>query len=258
MTSFEWYYDFVIRSRILQPHLSTTENEIFNNISKILRSWGGDSIVDIKLSGSRAKGTATNLSSDMDIFVSLSNNNNYALSHIYHSCYEALSKEYSTTRKQNVSIGIDIDFLNNDHIHVDVVPAKRQSPYGSDHSLYKNKTKSWVKTNIDTHIKQIVKSGRQNDIVALKIWRDLNKINFPSIYLECFALEYLKGRPIEHCAPNFYHLLYAIANNIEQKVIYDPANTNNILSNELTKSEKSDLAMHARSAYSKNILDLLR
>lgn len=137
MTSFEWYYDFVIRSRILQPHLSTTENEIFNNISKILRSWGGDSIVDIKLSGSRAKGTATNLSSDMDIFVSLSNNNNYALSHIYHSCYEALSKEYSTTRKQNVSIGIDIDFLNNDHIHVDVVPAKRQSPYGSDHSLYK-------------------------------------------------------------------------------------------------------------------------
>ena len=72
MTSFEWYYDFVIRSRILQPHLSTTENEIFNNISKILRSWGGDSIVDIKLSGSRAKGTATNLSSDMDIFVSLS------------------------------------------------------------------------------------------------------------------------------------------------------------------------------------------
>jgi len=115
MTSFEWYYDFVIRSRILQPHLSTTENEIFNNISKILRSWGGDSIVDIKLSGSRAKGTATNLSSDMDIFVSLSNNNNYALSHIYHSCYEALSKEYSTTRKQNVSIGIE-EALQNPHL----------------------------------------------------------------------------------------------------------------------------------------------
>lgn len=151
-----------------------------------------------------------------------------------------------------------MNFLNGESINVDVVPAKRQSQYGNDHSLYKNKYDTWVKTNIDTHISQVVNSGRQYDIVALKIWRDLNKINFPSIYLECFALEYLKGKPLSHCISNFYHLLNSIALNIEEKPIYDPANTNNILSDELTKSEKETLARYAANASFQSIFNILR
>lgn len=254
----ECYYDSIIKSRILPSRLSETEKSVFSALNEIIRPWAGECLVDIKLSGSRAKGTATNLTSDMDIFISLSSTTSNSLKEIYNSCYARLRENINNVRKQNVSIGVTMNCLNGESINVDVVPAKRQSQYGNDHSLYKNKYDTWVKTNIDTHISQVVNSGRQYDIVALKIWRDLNKINFPSIYLECFALEYLKGKPLSHCISNFYHLLNSIALNIEEKTIYDPANTNNILSDELTKSEKETLARYAANASFQSIFNILR
>lgn len=254
----ECYYDSIIKSRILPSHLSETEKSAFSALSEILRPWAGECLVDIKLSGSRAKGTATNLTSDMDIFISLSSNTSNSLKDIYNSCYTCLRERIYNVRKQNVSIGVTMNFLGGDSLNIDVVPAKRQSQYSNDHSLYKNKYDTWVKTNIDTHINQVVNSGRQYDIVALKIWRDLNKIDFPSIYLECFALEYLKGKPLAHCTSNFYHLLNSIADNIEQKTIYDPANTNNILSDELTKNEKAILARYAANSRFRSIYEILK
>ena len=254
----ENYYDLIIKSRILPSRLSENEKSVFSVLSNILRPWAGEYLVDIKLSGSRAKGTATNLTSDMDIFISLSSKTSNSLKEIYDSCYARLRENIHNVRKQNVSIGVTMNFINGDSINVDVVPAKRQSQYGNDHSLYKNKYDTWVKTNIDTHINQVVNSRRQYDIVALKIWRDLNEINFPSIYLECFALEYLKEKPLSHCTSNFYHLLNSIAHNIEKKTIYDPANTNNILSDELTKSEKAMLARYAANASFQSIFEVLK
>ena len=254
----EWHYDSIIKSRILSSSLSVNEELAYNTLDSMLQAWAGDYLLDIKLSGSRAKGTATNLTSDMDLFISLTSTTPYSLKDIYDSCYNYLRAKINNVRKQNVSIGVTMNFFGGDSINIDVVPAKRQSQYGNDHSLYKNKYDTWVKTNIETHINQVVNSGRQFDIVALKIWRDLNKIDFPSIYLECFALEYLRGKPLSHCTSNFYHLLNSIAINIEEKTIYDPANTNNILSNELTKTEKAKLALYARNASSQYIFDILR
>lgn len=254
----EWHYDSVIKSRILPSRLSVNEELAYKTLEPILQSWAGDYLLGINISGSRAKGTATNLTSDMDLFISLSSNTPITLKEIYNSCYNCLRENINNVRKQNVSIGVTMNFFGGDCISIDVVPAKRQSQYGNDHSLYKNKYDTWVKTNIDTHINQVVNSGRQFDIVALKIWRDLNKIDFPSIYLECFSLEYLRGKPLAHCTSNFYHLLNSIALNIEEKTIYDPANSNNILSNELTKTEKTKLARYARHASSQSIFDILR
>lgn len=253
----EYHYDSVINSRILPENLNFTELTIYNNLSAILGAWAGNHLTEIKLSGSRAKGTATDLTSDMDIFVSLSSTCPHSLKDIYNSCYDYLRSRINHVRKQNVSIGVTMSFIGATYT-VDIVPARRQSQWGGDHSLYKNKSDTWIKTNVDTHIRQIQDSGRQFDIVALKIWRDLNNIKFPSIYLECFALEYLKYRPLHHCTSNFYHLLNSIASNIEQTIIYDPANSNNILSDELTLEEKANLALCAKKAASKSIYDLLK
>ena len=251
------YYSLVIRNKTLSSNLNWAERGVYNELSKILSEWAGDCLVSIKLSGSRAKGTATTLTSDMDIFVSLSSSTQESLREIYDSCFECLREKYYSVRKQNVSIGVLVPVFGCGSIKVDVVPARRQSQYGNDHSLYKSKKGSWVKTNIDTHISQVVNSGRQPDIVALKVWRDLNKISFPSIYLECFALEYLKGRKKGVSVSNFYHLLYSIASDIEEKVIYDPANTNNILLDELTLKEKEALSNLAAAYAVKPIYEIL-
>lgn len=254
----ENYYHLVIKNRSLSKNLSLIEQEVFDELSETLCEWAGDYFLGTRLSGSRAKGTATNLTSDMDIFVSLSSSTRESLGSIYESCFEYLRNKNYDVRKQNVSIGVSMHLLGWKSVEVDVVPARRQSPYGNDHSLYKNKTGGWVKTNIETHISQVVNSGRQSDIVALKVWRDLNKISFPSIYLECFALDCLRGREKKPSTANFYYLLDRIASDIERKVVYDPTNTNNILSNELTVREKRHLSTLASMDVSRPIYEILR
>lgn len=73
------------------------------------------------MSGSRAKGTAIDIATDLDLFISLSSTTSNTLKEIYDSLYDCMIRQGITARKQNVSIGIT--YQNKD---VDLVPAKRQ------------------------------------------------------------------------------------------------------------------------------------
>ena len=48
----------------------------------MIKEWAGDCLNDIQISGSRAKGTAINISSDLDLFVSLKSTTNNTLKEI--------------------------------------------------------------------------------------------------------------------------------------------------------------------------------
>ena len=255
------YYNEIIDRNLLKDELTQTEECAFDFIHGELIDWRRGDITDIKLSGSRAKGTAIKGTCDLDIFVSFSSTTKRTLEDLYNDCYELLKSKFADVRKQNVSIGVKVFFelgeKDVDPVKIDVVPARRIDQYGGDHNLFKNKSRTWTKTNIDKHISQVKKSGRQRDIAALKIWREINKVEFPSIYLECFALKALSGYPIESCESNFYHLLYSIRREILNSNIYDPANSANNLSNDLSYSEKQRLASLAGRDYNRNIEDVL-
>ena len=72
-----------------------------------------------------------------------------------------------------------------------------------------------------------------------------------------FCFRIFKGEEKGVSVSNFYHLLYSIASDIEEKVIYDPANTNNILSDELTLKEKEALSNLAAAYAVKPIYEIL-
>lgn len=82
-----------------------------------------------------------------------------------------------TAREQNVSVGIDHTGLK-----IDVVAGVKHHPLGLDHSVWKRKAKTWTKTNIDAHITLVKNSGRVSDIKAIKVWRKLHDLDFPSFY----------------------------------------------------------------------------
>ena len=240
------YVESIVKKHKLPDTIDNyTDNTVVTPLKKIIRNWAGTCLCDIKLSGSRAKGTAIDIATDLDLFISLSSTTSNTLKEIYNSLYDYVVRQGITARKQNVSIGIT--YQNKD---VDLVPAKRQGQYGNDHSLYRRKADSWTKTNIDTHIHKVKNSGRITEIVALKIWRENHSLDFPSIYLECFAMEVLWGRNLYSYADNFRFLLENIRDNIDSKRIIDPANSNNILSDELSYNEKKKLAMQATSSLS--------
>lgn len=219
-----------------------------NPIIEIIKKWAGNQLIDINYSGSRAKGTAIKLSSDIDLFISLKSDTTNSLEEIYTSLYDTMITKKINARKQNVSIGIK----SGNH-SIDLVPGRKHVGNTNDHSLYRNKVNSWTKTNVNTHINLVKNSGRLSEIIALKIWRKLHNLEFPSIYLELTVLEALYNKNKNQPARNFFTLLHYLNESFVDKTIIDPSNSNNIISDDLYKYEKVAIAKKAKESLNAKI-----
>ncbi len=216
-----------------------------------LRQWASTCFLATLDYGSRAKGTAISIASDVDYLVSLSSDCNattVGLKSIYGSLHNYLRSKYNPVRKQNVSFRINLDGLN-----IDITPARKYSGNTNDHWLYVSKIDSWRQTNIQKHITDISGCGRLSEIKLLKIWRELNQFEFPSIYLEYLTINILSGKSKESSklADNFWFVLQELSkdtsNPLNRRII-DPANTTNILSDLLNTTEKNAIISNAKTA----------
>lgn len=214
------------------------------NIFPILRKWASRYLLKIDYSGSFAKNTAIIGSTDIDIFISLSPNTPHTLKEIYDHLYSTFPHEFKP-RKQNVSINIKYSGLL-----IDLIPAKKQNVVSQYHSVFKNRENTWTQTNIYTHINTVNNSMRHNEIRAMKIWRNINGLNFPSFYLEMTVLNALgKKSPLPMARTllnsNIWKVFKYLKEEFVDANIIDPSNTNNIISDDLTNSEKEKVAEKA-------------
>lgn len=245
--------------QILQKYQARNLTDYSFAISQLkstIQTWASSCFVEIKDSGSRAKGTAISLASDVDYLVSLTsgcNENSGGLKSIYDSLYDKLSSNYTNTRKQNVSVRININGLE-----VDITPARKQTGSIHDHWLYVSKSSTRKQTNIQKHIIDVSRSGRTNEIKLIKIWRELNKLDFPSIYLEYLLINNIllnKSSDISNLGNNVWHVFTELAKDYDNPLsarIVDPANSTNILSDLLSQTEKNKIISLAKIALSKS------
>jgi hypothetical protein len=98
-----------------------------------------------------------------------------------------------------------------------------------------------------THINQVAASGRQNEIRILKLWRDQKRLDFPSFFLELVVIEALPWHVAGTLSNNVWHALEHIKAKIATTRIVDPANTNNVISADLSSAEKATLSIAAGS-----------
>lgn len=214
-----------------------------------LQKWASTCFISTLNSGSRAKGTAISMASDVDYLISLTSNcnaNSGGLKSIYDSLHTHLKSKYNPIRKQNVSFRIKISDLE-----IDITPARKHSGNTNDHWLYRSKLDTWRQTNIQKHITDISGCGRLNEIKLLKIWRELNKLDFPSIYLEYLTISILSGKSKDasKLTDNFWFILQALSKDISNPLysrIVDPANSTNILSDLLSATEKKTIISKAK------------
>lgn len=212
-------------------------------LANALRSRAG--VEDIRFSGSYAKGTAVRVGSsgsDVDLFITFSPAA-YTLLGAYEDIFSFAQSNGLSPRRQNVSIGISYNGVN-----VDLVPARRQEGYTHRHSLYVRKTNTWTQTNVNEHVKLVSGSSRLQEIKLGKIWRRLHNLDFPAFYLELIFIEALKYKRTGSIGENFQSALRYVAINIESTKVLDPSNTNNIISNSLTYTQKSSIAQAAQQA----------
>ena len=262
------YLNSIIAKYDKNHDYNSNEENAFNRLKTIISEWFNSSMsvnsaysfyyspqMDVQKSGSRAKGTAIKGSSDMDMFLSITDRNNEdTLENYYNEIYDFLYNKGYKVRKQNVSIGIK--YYGYD---IDIVPAKKtnQSSYTKDfrsyydHWLWSNKKQQRTKTNIQKHIDIVRNNSLQKYVMLTKIWRNNHDLDFPSIYIELMVYEALNKKRQYDLANDFYYILGYIRDNIENKKIVDPSNSQNIISDTLSFSEKSAIKKAVVDSFAK-------
>lgn len=224
---------------------------VITTLEPRIKAWAGDNYLGIAPSGSFAKGTANASGTDIDLYISLSPNTPNTLKEIYGTLFNAMNGVYKT-KKQNVSINVKVGTYD-----VDLVPGRRQEMQGSDTSLYRRKIDSWTKTNIPKHISLVSNSGRQKEIRLLKLWRNQKGLDFPSFYLELTAIEALKNARGDLSA-NAVTCLEYLRDRFTTARVVDPANTANIISDDLSANERATIKAAATRVLSGNWEDFVK
>lgn len=210
------------------------------HIVPLVQHWAGRYLSSIDLSGSVAKGTANAGANDMDLFIAMSSTTPGTLKDIYESLHNLAAQQPWSLRRQNVSIGIQVAGY-----HFDLVPGRIQLGYQNWFSLWRNKTQTWTQTNITLQIQTVARSGRTEEIRILKCWRTLAGLDFPSFILELAVLQALNGRRTGDLANNVSAALDWFRDNMRTARLVDPANTNNVVTDDLTASERAAIATAA-------------
>lgn len=231
---------------VLDNHASPSSlavaDMVIQRLTPSILAWANGHQVEIKPSGSIAKGTAVSGCSDVDILISVGSTAGETLKQVYEKLFNRLADDGFSPRRQNVSLGITIDGWK-----VDVVPAKRRPGWTTEHSLWSHKKQSWRETDIHKHIEYVTTSGRLEEIRLVKIWKKLHNLEFPSFPLEVAVIESLAGHPYGALADNFPRVLEYVRDRLPQIQLIDPTKPSNILSDELTAVEKTHLASTARN-----------
>lgn len=242
MTSDQYVESVLVKYAVPRGPMSPAEH-FGNAVAGPLQAWAGAQLDTLQYSGSYAKETGVRGVSDVDVFISFKSDTTPTLGELYEMLVGLAQGRGWMPRRQNVSVGVVVDGTRGD-----LVPGKIQAGFQNYHSLYVRRRDSWTQTNIALHVDTVRSSGRLREIRALKIWRLLHGLEFPSLYLELFAIDALTGQSRTTLAENVLHVLRRIGSALPSTRIVDPANTGNILSDDLTQAEKQTIAVQARQS----------
>jgi hypothetical protein len=161
---------------------------------------------------------------------------------IFWNLFKYLSDQDVHPHTRDVSIRLEIGGVS-----VDLIPACRDHET-SRTELFNKRSGQAVHTDVARHVHLIANSGRQQEICALKIWRERMSLDFPSFYLELMVLRALGSERFGQLADNILGVFRHLSSKFEQAVVADPSNSDNILSNDLSASDKKAIAKAARDA----------
>jgi hypothetical protein len=211
-------------------------------LQSILNEWAGAQLRTVHPSGSFAKGTANHSGTDIDLFISLKSDTTNTLKEIYTFLFNKMKEKGYTPKQQNVSINIRVGGYD-----VDLVPAKHQGRNSEDHSLYRRRADTWTLTNVVKHITTVQNAGRISESRVLKLWRNQKQLDFPSFYLELTVIAALSGAR-GTLSQNVWTAFEYLRDRFPNARVVDPANTNNIISDDLSAADKTKIATAAGQA----------
>lgn len=210
-------------------------------------------------SGSYAKHDAINIKFDLDVCQPFKRDSFETLEGMADEVFKFFNEEFEdddlvkyATRKQRVSTGITF-VIDGDEIQMDIVPGRELN---ADDYVETNRLNLYVRpkllqpasttqTNIQKHIDLVKGKNAERSIIRLlKVW----KTNKNNIRVKSFFVELITIRAFENCSEipaglwgQLEMVLEYIRDNVQTIRLEDPANSNNVVSDTMTDSEKENL-----------------
>lgn len=232
----------LVQQDLTQPQL-TTLRTLRERIEKELSVLKGSP--RFYYAGSFGKKTMIRESFDLDLVIYWPNNCGYSLKGIYDAVGDTLKKEWEYVNQKTVAW--ELPFQNG--FHIDVVPGRAVDGTFKYANLYRSDRDSSLQTSIKVHIDTVRNSGRQDVIRLMKLWRLKKNVPFnKSLALELITIDGCKGTRVGELENPLISALVYVRDNITKVRLVDPANTNNILSDELSAWDKSQIQSAADAA----------
>jgi hypothetical protein len=133
--------------------------------------------------------------------------------------------------------------------HIDVVPGRAIDNSFKYANLYRSDKDSSLQTSIKVHIDTVRNSGRSDIIRLMKLWRKRKNVPFKkSLALELITIDGCAGKATNNLEGQLLAALRHVKDNIMNIRLVDPANTNNILSDEISIIDKLLIQNAAKAA----------
>ncbi len=194
--------------------------------------------------GSYAKGTMIRDRYDLDIVVYWPTDCGFTVRGISDAVGTQLRKAYQYVNPKTVAWQIPFQ----GGFHIDVVPGRAQDATYYYATLYRRDNGSTLQTSLKRHIDTIKDSGRQDVIRLMKLWSHRRGVPMKTFILELMTVEGCKGTAAYDLEQQLARSLVYIRDNITTSRIADPANTNNILSDEISRTDKLAIQLLAKAA----------
>lgn len=251
------YLESVLASYELDKIDQATMKKGFGIKNKIQQAFKGLLLGRPKYQGSIPQGTALSGISDLDIIVKFKKTSFGTLESMYHNTLDFFENHFYDdslieVRPQRRSIGLIFDILG-EQVCIDVVPAKRTNfeRGGNEYNLYENPSgwfgkPSRVKMNPHKQANFGSNAAAKANVVSLiKVLKVSEGMPLKSVFLKELTKEAFKkyrGKTPRAINKQLIFTMEYIRDNIEYKRVVSPDNSNNILSDSLTKNEKRKIA----------------
>lgn len=229
--------DAYVRSILAKYELPSGEGSPAELAAAELRQpiteWAGRFLLDIRLCGSYAKETRIRGTTDIDLLISLGPRTPLGIDKLYDRFFDFMKRRGYNPRRQSVTVGV-----THHGLMVDLIPAKQEWGGANDHLIFETEHQRITRTNFDTHLQAVKESGTIEEIRLLKIWRTLRGLRLPSLCLELAVMDALRRQARHQPAANTEVVLRYLKDVLPSAPIRDPANFENLVSDDLLKHEK--------------------
>jgi hypothetical protein len=237
------YLQSLLRTQDLMVTELTTLRNLRDQIEQQLRT--GLQAARVYYAGSFGKKTMIREQYDLDIVVYWDKDCGYTLKEIFNGVGNVLRQHWTLVNRKTVAW--ELPFQGG--FHIDVVPGSAIDNSFKYANLYRSDNDSSLQTSIKVHIDTVRNSGRSDAIRLMKLWRKRKNVPFKkSLALELITIDGCTGK----LTSDLEGQLLATFRHIKDKILtirlVDPANTNNILSDEISIIDKILIQNAAKAA----------